>query len=268
MLPSSALARQLRLYALMVALLGAGLTGCTTRPQAAMTQVATIDALLAGGYDGHFSCGQLRHYGDFGIGTFDHLDGEMVVLEGTVYQVKADGTVHQPPASTTTPFATVVPFRTQHRQELTAGLDLKGLEELVNGAAPNANLFTAVRVDGQFRHLVVRSVPRQTPPYRPLAEVTKEQSVFDLQEVHGTLVGFRSPAYVKGINVPGYHLHFLSDDRKQGGHVLSFELADGTLSLANYDRFLMLLPGENSSFGQLDLGRDRAAELEKVERQR
>jgi acetolactate decarboxylase len=63
-------------------------------------------------------------------------------------------------------------------------------------------------------------VPRQSPPYRGLAEVISDQHVFDLADVEGTMVGFRFPDYSEGIEVSGYHLHFITADRTRGGHVL------------------------------------------------
>ena len=111
----------------------------------------------------------------------------------------------------------------------------------------------------------VRSVPKQTKPYPPLADVTQHQAVFEYTNVTGTVLGFRCPAFVKGVNVPGYHLHFISKDRKTGGHILDFSSAGGTLQLDACNRFYMVLP-EKEQLGTLDLSKDRSKELEKVEK--
>ena len=58
------------------------LFGCSTAPQNVVYQESTVDALLSGVYDGELPLEQLRKHGHFGIGTFDRLDGEMVLLDG------------------------------------------------------------------------------------------------------------------------------------------------------------------------------------------
>jgi acetolactate decarboxylase len=229
-------------------------------------QVCTIDALLAGGYDGHLACRKLLDHGDFGIGTFHRLDGEMIVLDGTVYQVKADGSVHRPNLDTKTPFAAVCRFAANDSFPHEGDLDLKGVESLLDRKIPDRNVFCAIRIDGVFSEMTTRSVPAQDPPYPILADVAKKQSVFTFQNISGTIVGFRCPAFVQGINVPGYHLHFLSADRTQGGHILGFRTRSGTAKTNLCHQFLLTLPKNNDAFRDLDLSKDRSKELEKIEK--
>jgi len=238
---------------------------CPTQPNT-ITQFSTIDAILAGAYDGQMTCEELRSYGDFGIGTFDRLDGEMILLTGSFYQVRYDGTVCSPPLDLTTPFASVVAFDADVTKEVESRIDYQGLETMVNEAVPNMNAFCAVKVTGTFSALQTRSVPPQDKPYPPLTEVTKHQPVFDLCNVSGTIVGFRSPPYVKGIGVPGYHLHFISGDGKSGGHILKFTLEEGTAEIDICNRFFMILPEGESDFSRMDLSRDRSKDLEQSER--
>jgi acetolactate decarboxylase len=250
-------------YAVFFSIILMIVTGCATRHNQ-LTQVSTIDAILAGAYDGTLTCGDLTHYGGFGIGTFDGLDGEMVILDGTVYQIKADGKVYRPHASVKTPFAVTVPFESDVTEELPAGTGFASLQEIIGRKVPSKNLFAAVKVRGTFTFMKTRSVPAQSKPYPPLIEVTKTQPVFDLKNVTGTIVGFYSPPYVKGINMPGYHLHFISGDLKSGGHILDFELAKGTVDIDLCNRFFLILP-DNDRFGSVDLGIDRSDDLEKTE---
>ncbi|MDY6989877.1 MAG: acetolactate decarboxylase [Thermodesulfobacteriota bacterium] len=238
---------------------------CATQPNT-ITQVSTIDAILAGAYDGQMTCEELLSYGDFGIGTFDRLDGEMILLNGKLYQVRYDGTVYSPPLGLTTPFASVVPFGGDITKEVQHGIDYHGLKAVVNEAAPNINTFCAVKVTGTFSAMQTRSVPPQDKPYPPLTEVTKHQPVFDLSSLSGTIVGFRSPPYVKGIGVPGYHLHFISDDGKSGGHILGFTVEKATAEIDICNRFFMILPEGETDFGRIDLSRDRSKDLERSER--
>ncbi len=236
---------------------------CTT-PKPEVTQVNTINSLLAGVYDGTMSLGELKTYGDFGIGTFDKLDGEMLLLNGTVYQIKGDGTVYTPANDVTTPFASVVKFAPQTTFS-TQNKSYTELCALLDSVAPNQNIFTAVMLTGEFEYMHTRSVPAQEKPYRPLVEVTKNQPEFTMNNVRGTVVGFRLPQYVSGVNVPGYHLHFVSDDKQCGGHILDFKLALAEAKIQNIYRFSMLLPEGSDDFAKVDLGKDRSEELHKVE---
>jgi acetolactate decarboxylase len=136
---------------------------------------------------------------------------------------------------------------------------------LLNQALPSGNLFFAVKIEGRFKEVKVRSVPRQTPPYQPLVQVVKKQAVFPLKEVEGTLVGFYCPAYLKTVGVPGWHFHFLTKDRTRGGHVQDLALENLTAQIDILPGFSLLLP-QNQEFYQADLTKDRLHEAEKVEK--
>jgi acetolactate decarboxylase len=250
-------------FAIVLCLL---LSGCATRTENTVFQTSTIDALLAGVYDGDMSCRSLLKHGGFGIGTFDHLDGEMVLVDGNIYQVKADGKVYEPDLSTRTPFATVCHFNPEIRVPINPGSDYGAIEHLIDKYAPNQNLFCAIRITGQFAMMKTRSVPAQTKPYPPLQEVTSHQPQFHMENVSGIIVGFRCPAYVKGINVPGYHLHFISDDRTRGGHILAFEIVQGEGQIDILDNYFLTLPSDTRAFAETDLSKDRSIELKNVEK--
>ncbi len=240
--------------------------GCSAPIHNRITQTSTIDALLAGLYDGNISCRELLKYGDLGIGTFDRLEGEMIIINGAVYQVKADGNVYRPDINIKTPFASVCKFNTDITIPLSKGLDFSALERLIDQSISNQNLFYAIRIEGRFARMKTRSVPAQQKPYLPLAEVTKNQPEFSMENVSGTIVGFRCPPYVKGINVPGYHLHFITSDFRKGGHVLNFEIATGKCDIHLVKQFLLILPGDQEAFKKIDLSKDRSKEMEQVEK--
>lgn len=253
------------IVALILALFVAG---CKPQGTNGITQVATIDALLSGVYDGHMALGTLRGYGDFGIGTFAALDGEMILLDGTFYQARADGKIYQPAPTERTPFACVTTFVADHREALTTPMNLTALEAKLDALVPQQNKFCAVIVRGMFSQVRVRSVPAQKKPYQPLLEVTKNQAVFTLTNVQGALLGFRAPAFVKGVNIPGYHVHFLADDHAGGGHVLECEMTSGMLELDSVHEWLNIyLPTDSVAFATADLQQNRAVELQKVEKQ-
>ena len=184
-------------------------------------QASTIGALLDGAFEGDLSFAELAEHGDLGLGTLNHLDGEMVALDGEFFGADVDGKVTRVPPGERTPFAVVTRFEPTiderlPDEEIAHEALLEGLDALLPARVSSA----AIRLDGRFDLVRARSVPRQEPPYRPLTEVVADQHVFELADVEGTMLGFRFPAYVEGIEVGGYHLHFLSADRRRGGHVL------------------------------------------------
>lgn len=227
-------------------------------------QVSTIDALLAGLYDGVIPISTLKQQGNFGIGTFDSLDGEMIVVEGQVFRVSADGRASLVADDETTPFASVTHFDTEQQLQLASETTLDSLKKEIAKAGLSPNLFHAFYLKGSFNTVSTRSVPRQVKPYSPLVEVVKSQPLFDFEQVEGVMVGFYCPAYVKGINVPGYHLHFLRADKSAGGHVLGFSTNHVTLAIDTLSSFALQLP-TTQEFAEVDLKRDRQHELKKVE---
>ena len=237
----------------------------TAQNKETITQVSTIDALLLGVYDGQTTIGELKTYGDFGIGTFNTLDGEMVVVDNKCYQIKSDGTINEAADTTKTPFSAVAFFNESNHIQLKEQTNFKTLENLIDSLIPTKNIFYGIKIKGKFKTLRARSVAKQSRPYRPLTEVVKSQSEFNFEDVEGVLVGFRCPPYVKGVNVPGYHLHFLNNDKKSGGHVLGFEIKEAELYLEEYSDFRMLLP-DDKDFYNADLSHDQEQQLKKVEK--
>lgn len=228
-------------------------------------QVSTLDALLQSVYDGILAVEELETHGDFGIGTFDGLEGEMLALDGDYYQIKADGLAYPVSGDMTTPFATVTFFETDESFGLEGPVNLTELETLLDSKLPSENLFYAVRVEGNFSFMKARSVPKQEKPYPRLVDVVSTQAVFEFKNVSGTLVGFRAPDYVKGVNVPGYHIHFITRDRSAGGHVLDFELEEGDAAVDITRAFFMELPS-SGDFYEVELGQDLQSDLERVEK--
>jgi acetolactate decarboxylase len=181
-------------------------------------QASTLDSLFAGKLEGDVTFAELAEHGDLGIGTLNGLDGEMIAVDGRFMRADADGAIGDVPPDARTPFAVVAFFEPDDSFAIEGPLDHdEFLERLGRGSSPSC----AVRIDGQFDLVRARSVPRQRPPYRSLAEVAHEQHVFELSDLTGTMVGFRFPDYARGLEVPGYHLHFVDSERSRGGHVLA-----------------------------------------------
>lgn len=234
-----------------------------------LTQWSTIDALLKGHYDGEVSLAEIKRHGDFGLGTFEGADGEMILLDGRVYQVAFGGEVREPGDAVRSPFAAVTVFKAADIElALPAGLTLEQVQARVETALPSKNVFYAVRVDGRFDEVRTRSVARQGKPYPPLAAVVKTQALFTLAKSEGTLVGLRCPEFSKGVNVPGYHFHYLQSDRTAGGHVLGLVTGEGVrVRVAVLREWAVKLPA-SAAFGALDLSGDRSKELKAVESER
>ncbi len=230
----------------------------------ALFQYSTIDALLAGLYDGDMTLKDLKFKGDFGLGTLNGIDGELVVLEGQAYHVAAGGKANIPADTEKIPFATVSFFQEDTILKLDKVVSLDALNAAVSKGLPSKNLFYAIRIDGRFSHIKARAIPKQNTPYKPLAEVVKEQHVVQFSG-EGTLVGYYSPAFVKGVNVPGFHWHFLTKDRQGGGHVLDCAMAPTTARLDTLHDFTVRLP-DDKIFDALDLSGDKTEELHSVEK--
>ncbi|MBM4140910.1 MAG: acetolactate decarboxylase [Nitrospira sp.] len=228
-------------------------------------QTSTINALLEGVYDGDITFKMLREHGDFGIGTFNELDGEMIGLEGKFYQIKADGKIYPVDDFMKTPFAVVTFFEPDKTVLLDKPMDCGKMEKYVDNLLPTRNIFYAIKIEGNFVFVKTRSVPKQNKPYPRLVEVVKSQPIFEFSNVKGTIVGFWLPDYMKGINVPGYHFHFITDDRKAGGHLLDCQVKDVRIEIDYTPELYMVLP-EHDEFYRSDLSKERQKELENIEK--
>lgn len=242
------------------ALTRAGLDHDTVAEHRAV-QTGTLEALMAGGYDGDATLAELLRLGDLGIGTVQALDGELIVLDGHAWTAHADGSVTELSPLVRTPFAVVTPFVATATATIDRPIDFDELHDELDRLAPDAPVL-AVRVDGTFRDLVLRSVERQSKPYKPLHEVVEHQTEWRVDRAEGTVVGFRFPDAAAGIEVPGHHLHFLADDRSLGGHVISIGLERGRLAVDPCDDLHVELPPGVSIGTPGAVDRDRIATIE------
>lgn len=254
----------------MVAMLVALLTisvACAQQPSSrdVLYQTSTIGALLQGVYDGRMTIGDLRAHGDLGLGTVNALDGELIVLDGRFFTVDASGMVHELDDSIQTPFAAVTWFEADVSQRVEDVPDLAALQSLIERMLPTPNLCYALRITGGFDYVRTRSVPRQERPYPPLAEVVKDQPVFEFDDTRGTLVGFRLPTFMSGVNVPGYHLHFLTEACDGGGHLLQARIDEALIEI-DYTAGVMLALPTTRDFYEWRPAGEQAAAVQAVER--
>jgi acetolactate decarboxylase len=226
-------------------------------------QISSSSALVEGIYKGEVTVGALRAHGDFGLGTFAELDGEMIVVDGHFYQVRSDGVAHEVDDHASTPFAVVTRFVPEWRVEGVTCASFAELSKAVDGLRDSANAFYAIRVDGEFDRLHTRAMCR-TDEGVPLVEAAAHQPEFELRQVQGTMVGFWSPAYAKTLSVPGYHLHVLTSDRAAGGHVLDCAGKNLHIQVQRELDLRVCLPS-STEFLKADLSRDPTADLDKAE---
>ncbi len=222
----SRMAGSAALAAVMIALPAPVEAGSTAPPDRdTLFQVSTVGALQQGLFQPAMTVARLREHGNFGLGTYEGLDGEMVVAGGTVYQVPFSGRGRIARNSQETPFAVVTFFDADRRFRVSGNVDLEGLGDAIDRRLPTTNTFYAIRVKGRFDYLQTRSVARQKKPYPSLSQALAGQRTFELRNVRGTLVGIRCPEFVGDLNVPGYHWHFITKSGKAGGHVLALDAA-------------------------------------------
>ncbi|CAB3750882.1 acetolactate decarboxylase [Paraburkholderia humisilvae] len=228
-------------------------------PVHTLFQVSTSGALVSGLFGGVVSAAVILQHGDFGLGTFAGLDGEMIILEGRVYQAKGDGEVLEAGPDAQAPFAVVTHFDPEIDTTLAAAPTLKRLYELCDAQRASSNLFFAVRLDGRFDSVRTRAVSPAKKHSR-LVDAAKQQHEFMFNDVEGTLIGIWSPGFSSAFSVPGYHFHFLSDDRTQGGHLLECASRELRLRVEKLTDFHLALPS-TEPFLKADLSRNAAAEL-------
>lgn len=196
-------------------------------------QVSTINAMLAGNFDGAITFAELKKHGDFGIGIIHALDGEMIALDGSFYKLKVDGEAQPVPDQVKTPFAVVTFFETDESLSVEDGpFSFSSMQKSIDALRENKRIFYAIRIDGEFEFVRTRSFMVQEKPYPKLLKVLRSKQPFQrFENVKGTIVGFWFPKYMGGIRVFGYHFHFITEDRTRGGHVLDFRLVKGKIDI-------------------------------------
>ncbi|HAT1242897.1 acetolactate decarboxylase [Corynebacterium striatum] len=215
-------------------------------------QNSLMTALLDGIFDGEMTIGELLGKGNFGIGTFDALDGEMIILDGVCYQLRGDGTATIADLDQGTPFAVATNFVPRIKVEAPQGMLRSELSAFVDEIQPSANYMYAVRISGRFRSVTTRTVVKQSKPYPPMAEAVGGDKELHFTDVEGIIGGFRTPVFEKGISVPGCHVHFIDADRTSGGHVLDYVVDHATIELCPGTDLEMRLP-LTQEFGQANL---------------
>ena len=245
-------------------------TEAAGRARDVIYQVSLLQGLAYGDYQGTVTVRELKRHGDTGLGTFDKLNGEMILLDGRVFRAAGDGSVEEVSEDETSPFSVVTFLDANLTRPLRELSDYDALQEELDrlAAKRGKNRFYTIRIDGLFREMNVRSVFPQKKPYRRLAEVLEqEQTFFHYNDVEGTVVGLYCPPYFSQLNAAGWHMHFLSKDKTKGGHVLGLQLAEATLTWDEANALQLQLP-QSEAFSALDLTVDQSRDIEKIEKNR
>lgn len=211
-----------------------------------MWQNVPIIAFLNGFYTGTVTVAEVEKHGNFGLGAFADLDGEMVSIDGVIYQITSDGRVHKPGPSTLLSYAQMTHFGADRSSRVPVNASFATLVSTVLGGRTRADAFYAIRLTGTFASVETRAVPKQKPPYPPFCEVTKTQPTFHFRDVEGTMAGFIGPPYASTMDTSGLHLHFVTKDGKAGGHVLAFTAKDVTAELERMDQMQVDFPRDPS----------------------
>lgn len=226
-------------------------------------QFSILSALMDGVGEHGVTASAITAAGDHGLGTFAFMDGEMVVIDGIAYQMKADGAILKVDATAISPFAMVTRFEPTIVRQMSEISKETLFDQLSEMLPETQNLFLGIRLDGHFEFVTVRTVGRQAFPGQSLSEVSKTQVVQTYEDIKGSLIGFRSPPYSQGISVAGNHIHFISKDRRRGGHMLAFQAVEATVSVSVIKKIHIELP-ETPEFNKAQLERDDSA-VQKVE---
>ncbi|MBG2709729.1 acetolactate decarboxylase [Proteus mirabilis] len=234
-------------------------------PECTIYQNSLMSSLIAGVYDSDVTIADLLKQGDFGLGTFNQLDGELVAFDNNVFQLRSDGSARKALDSQKSPFAVMTFFNSDIEHSFSYGASQQEIHNTINQYVPSDNLFCAIKIEGEFELVKTRTVPRQEPPYLPMLEAIKNQPIFTFYNETGIIAGFRSPQFTQGMNVAGFHEHYINQQRQGGGHVLDYYLKYGTLKIGVISRFTIDLPCQ-ATFLQANLMPDNLHQaIEKAE---
>ncbi|MCY8931721.1 acetolactate decarboxylase [Bacillus atrophaeus] len=228
-------------------------------------QVSTMTSLLDGVYDGDFEMADIPKYGDFGIGTFNQLDGELIGFDGEFYRLRSDGKATPVQDGDRSPFCSFTFFKPDITHKIDAKMTREEFEEEIISLLPSKNLFYAIRLDGVFKKVKTRTVELQEKPYVPMVEAVKTQPVFNFDNIRGTIAGFWTPGYANGIAVSGYHLHFIDEGRNTGGHVFDYVIEECTVTISQKMNMNLRLPNTSDFFNANLDNPDFAKDIETTE---
>lgn len=218
-------------------------------------QTSLMSALLDGIYDGDMTLAELLGHGNFGLGTFEALDGEMIILDSVPWQLRGDGSVSRADLEQRTPFATVTNFVPSITRTIDHRTTRSELSELVDRLGVSANYLYGLRITGDFEWITTRTVRKQKRPFPPMSQTTSDEPLVRHDHTSGVMAGFRTPLFEQGINVAGCHVHYVDDEHSHGGHVVDFVMTKGLVEVCLGTDLRVRLP-LSQEFQDADLAPD------------
>lgn len=200
-------------------------------------QHQTLGDLMAGFFDGTMSIGELLTYGDFGIGTMDHLDGELIIIDGKAFQAREDGALIELDAEATVPYASVIHFQPDQSFDINELFTMQEWHEYLKTRLASLNTFSVIQIEGEFDFMHTRVIPRVEKPYPRFIEASRKQPEFKRTNVKGTCIGVYGPHLFEGVVKHGFHCHFVSDDRQFGGHILDYTINNAKVNVQTVSDF-------------------------------
>jgi acetolactate decarboxylase len=210
-------------------------------------------AFKTGLYDGITRIRDAKEHGNFGVGQFAALDGELIVSDGCFYRARADGSVGLADEADELCFAQLCYYEPHQHWDAPADLDDRSFGAFLSEKLTFRNSFCAFRIIGVFAAVVPTAPPAMTKPYPKFDAVPALRKSFPVSNIKGCMVGYYSPAFEAEDGIPGYHFHFISDDRLSGGHVTSFALASGQVDATRINELILTLP-TTAAYDQCVLG--------------
>lgn len=192
-----------------------------------LRQYGITSAMAGGIYEGDLTVKELLSWGDFGIGAPNYLNGELTVVDGkawhTVVGKESPEETAEADDAEKLAHAFALRFSPDFSFELEGVVDQRSMEERISAQLDNPNGMYAFRITGKFEQMSTRAFPPLPKDcHTPTSELMGREHVFEYADTEGIIVTTWIPAWLDGINIPGYHSHFISTDGTQGGHVLSF----------------------------------------------
>lgn len=232
-----------------------------------LNQVALLQSLALGHFDGVVTVGQWKTFGDTGIGTFEGLNGELIALDGVVYQGDQNCNAHVMKDNEKIPFSNITFFEKDFSVKLNHVKNKSALENELNALVKKhgANNFYMVKIPAQYNKILIRSEAKQNKPYPTLVKALEAtQKEVTKENISGTIVGLYCPTFMSSLNSVGWHFHFISDDKKFAGHVLEMNIKSGEAQFDKTENFSMILP-KKKSFNQLNFETDLREDIRKAE---
>lgn len=235
---------------------------------ARMFQVSTLQSLALGYTRAVMTVGELMQHGETGLGTFEDVNGEMIVIDRKCYRAMDDGRVTEAGDERGVPFASVAYMDNCQEFELSGDYTMESLKAELNNRIEEdfgLNSMHVIQIHGTFEKIYARS----ELPYRAHHVTLKDmlditQTSFEFSNIRGSLVGVYYPDYMDGINAAGWHLHFVNDERNKGGHVYEIKMTSGKVRLAKKTRIDIQLP-KDPAFDTYSLKSASKDEIKQVE---